>query len=204
MDNGAICIIFRWQMATLGALVEIIAHAEGIDRERVAAIARAVREAGLIATHGRGPSAAQMSETDAANLLIAVNGAETARAAPQAVRRFRALRTNHKNQREFGSVLEEIIAAAVRLELVEYLHRLYLPTVDANRSKRRVASGTFDMKIEFEFNRPMAVIECRIPATAMPMHLPFYPQKSTVRAESDRRTTIGHRTILAVAEMMRR
>ena len=191
-------------MATLSALVEIVASSEGIEPERVAAMARAVREAGMIATHGRGTSAAQMSETDAANLLIGVNGAETAYAAPGAVRRFRALRTNFKNQREFGPVLEEIIAAAVRSELVEYLFRLHLPTVDTDRYRQRVASGTFDMKIEFEFNRPVAVIESRIPETAMPVSQKFYPQKGIVRAESDRRTRIGHRTILAVAGMMRR
>ena len=101
-------------MATLGALVELVAAAEGISRERVEAIARAVREAGLIATHGRGPSAAQMSAADAANLLIAANAAETARAAPETVRRFRALRTNNRNRHEFGRVLEEMIAAAAR------------------------------------------------------------------------------------------
>jgi hypothetical protein len=81
------------------------------------AFARSVREAGLITSRGRGPSAAEMNEADAANLLIAVNAAETARAAPDTVRRFRALRMSHENQRAFGAVLEEMIAAAVRNEL---------------------------------------------------------------------------------------
>lgn len=66
-------------MATLENLVATIAEVQGIGAERVRAIARAVREAGLIAKHGRGTSAAEMSETDAANLLIAVNVADTAR-----------------------------------------------------------------------------------------------------------------------------
>ena len=73
-------------VATLEKLVAAIADVEGIDAERVRAIARAMREADLIATRGRGKSAAPMSERDAANLLIAVNVADTARTAPWAFR----------------------------------------------------------------------------------------------------------------------
>jgi hypothetical protein len=43
-----------------------------------------------------------MGVADAANLLIAVNAADTARGAPDLVRRYRALRTNDKKQLEFG------------------------------------------------------------------------------------------------------
>ena len=42
-------------MATLSQLVDVVAAVEGLDRERVGAIARVVREAGLIATRGTGP-----------------------------------------------------------------------------------------------------------------------------------------------------
>lgn len=192
-------------MATLGALVETVAAAEGINRERVEAIARAVREASLIATHGRGPSAAQMSETDAANLLIAVNAAETARAAPETVRRFRALRTNNRNRHEFGRVLEEMIAAAARSEIVDCLLGLGFGPLGIEHEKRKHTLRAFDLRIEFQSSRPLAVIECRVPATRPPQFLPFYPpqEKSAVRTEVDRRTTITDRTILAIAKTMR-
>lgn len=195
-------------MATLGALVEIIADAEGVDNQRVAAIARSVREAGLITSRGRGPSAAQMTETDAANLLIAVNAAATARGAPDTVRRFRELRTYHQHQREFGRVLEEMIAASVKNELVEYLLGLDFGPVGIERDKQRHAIGNFEVRITFQHDRPMAVIECRMPSTAMPKLVPFYPprEKGTALAKVDGRTIteITQNTILAVAEMMRR
>lgn len=83
-------------------LVDVVAALAGLDVDRVGALARAIREAELIATHGRGTSAAKMGVADAANLLIAVNAADTARGAPDLVRRYRALRTNDKKQLEFG------------------------------------------------------------------------------------------------------
>ena len=85
-------------MTTLSQLVDVVAAVEGLDGDRVAAVARAVREAGLIATYGRGTSAAKMGLADAANLLIAVNAAETARGAPEIVRRYRASRTNNNKR----------------------------------------------------------------------------------------------------------
>lgn len=195
-------------MATLAALVEIVADAEGIEAQRVAALARSVREAGLIASRGRGPSAAQMSEADAANLLIAVNAAETARAAPDTVRHFRALRTNRENPRAFGPVFEEMIAAATKNELVDYLLDLGFGPVGIERDKQRHALGTFEMRIEFQHERPMVVIECRMPSIAMPKFIPFYPphEKGIVLAKVDRRaiTEITQNTILAVAKMMHR
>jgi hypothetical protein len=195
----------QW-MASLGTLVEVIASATGVDAQRVGAVARSIREAGLLASSGRGPSAAQMGAADAANLLIAINGADTAREAPEAVCRFRALRTNQKQQnREFGPVLEEIIEAAVGSELVEYLFRLY-GLENTTRYEQRGAVEDFDLRIEFELHRPMAVIESCIPTNAIPLQQPFYPHKSADRIVPDRRTinAIGHRTILAVAEVMPR
>jgi len=196
-------------MASLGALVEILADAEGVDSQRVAAFARSVREAGLITSRGRGPSAAEMNEADAANLLIAVNAAATARAAPDTVRRFRALRMSHENQRAFGPVLDEMIAAAVRNELVDYLLDMDFGPVGVERDKQRHALQTFKLRIEFQHDRPMAVIECRMPSIAMPKFIPFYPpreKKGFVLTKVDRRTIteISQKTILAIAEKIRR
>jgi hypothetical protein len=78
-------------MATLSELVETIADAEGMDASTVALIARYIREAGLITTGGRGPSAARMSVSDATNLLIGVNATTNASEAANVVRRYRDL-----------------------------------------------------------------------------------------------------------------
>lgn len=78
-------------MAILSDLVETIAKVEGLDAGSVGLIARYIREAGLIATHGRGASAAQMTLADAANLLIGVNAATKAAEAPQVVKVYRRL-----------------------------------------------------------------------------------------------------------------
>jgi len=187
-------------MATLSQLVDVVAAVEGLDRERVGAIARVVREAGLIATHGRGTSAAQMGLADAANLLIAVNAAETARSAPEIVRRYRASRTNDRKQLEFGLTFEAMIAAAERRRLADHLMSLGFGPAGDLREKLGDAREKFDLRIEFTGSRPLVIIECRIPMSAMPKFLPFYPRDSTARAQADRRTAISHRTIHAIAE----
>jgi hypothetical protein len=188
---------------TLQELVQAIAATEGIDRQRVAAIARAVREAGLIATHGRGTSAARMTESDAANLIIAVNVAETARSAPEAVRRYRALRAKNTARSKFGVVLEEMISAAARRNLAAYL--LNLGFGPAQKHNEQFGDGAVAVRIEFRRGWPPAVIECRIPSIAMPQAMPFYPLRRdrAARAEADRGTTISERTIVAVANKLR-
>ena len=189
-------------MATLSRLIEVVAAVEGLNPERVAAIARAIREAGLIATHGRGTSAAHMGVADAANLLIAVNVSETARSAPEIVRRYRALRTNNRKQLEFGRTFEEIIAAAETRRLADHLLDLGLGPSAALQEKLRHTEVEFDLRIEFVAIRPLVIIEARIPDSAMPKPLPFYPKNSIARVEADRRTAISHRTIQAVAKSL--
>jgi hypothetical protein len=71
--------------------VEIVARVEALDQATVSLIARAAREAGLIKTGGRGLSAAKMSFSDAANLLIAVNVSSVVREAPELVATYRDL-----------------------------------------------------------------------------------------------------------------
>jgi hypothetical protein len=191
-------------MATLKNLVDVVASVEGVDPERVAAIARAVREAGLIRTRGRGTSAARINAEDASNLIIAVNVAETARTAPETVLRYRALRAGGKIA-EFGRILDEILSAATIGGLPDYLLNLgFGPSRNVPNWKSYI-SEDFDMQIEFKRARPPVVIECRLPSSAMPKFIPFYPihEGGTARIEGDRRTTISHRTILAVGELLR-
>lgn len=75
-------------MALLSALVKAIADVEGIDEVQVGWVARHLREAGLISQAGRGRGAAHMTCTDAANLLIGVNAAFSAKEAVAAVQSF--------------------------------------------------------------------------------------------------------------------
>jgi hypothetical protein len=200
IDPRSPSVRLAFGMATLSQLVDAIATVEGLDRERVGAIARAVREAELIATHGRGTSAAHMGVADAANLLIAVNAAETARSAPEIVRRYRASRTSNKKQLEFGPTFEGMIAAAGTRRLADHLMDLGFGPAGDLREKLGHAREKFDLRIEFLGSRPLVVIECRIPISAMPKPLPFYPRDSTARAQADRRISISHRTIHAIAE----
>ena len=187
-------------MATLSQLVGIVATVEGLDRDRVGAIARAVREANLIDTHGRGTSAAHMGVADAANLLIAVNAAETARSAPEIVRRYRASQTNNSRRLQFGVILQEMIAAAKTRRSADFLMDIGFGPRGALRERLSLTLEKFDLRIEFIGGRPLVVIECRLPGRAMPKYLPFYARGSTARAEADRRIAISHRTIHAIAE----
>jgi hypothetical protein len=100
-------------MATLSELVDAIAAVEGIDPATVTLIARHVREAGLISTGGRGPSAAAMGLSDAANLLIGVNATTTAAESARTVSAYRELqafrtKTDRRPAMKYGTLGEAI------------------------------------------------------------------------------------------------
>jgi hypothetical protein len=84
-----------WQqmgiMATLSDLVTAISAVTGLPEATVFAYGRFARQAGLITQKGRGRSAASMSRTDAANLLIAVAATGVTRDAGRAIRIYRSL-----------------------------------------------------------------------------------------------------------------
>lgn len=75
-------------MATLSALVKVIADAQGLDENQVVWIARHLREAGLITQGGRGRGGAQMTAQDAVNLLIGVNAPGEPKDAPITLEQF--------------------------------------------------------------------------------------------------------------------
>jgi len=78
-------------MATLSDLVTALAAVTGMPEATVFAYGRFARQAGLISQKGRGRSAASMSVTDAANLLIAVGATDVTREAGIAIKNFRTL-----------------------------------------------------------------------------------------------------------------
>lgn len=79
-------------MATLSDLVTVVSGATGLPEATVFAYGRFARQAGLINQKGRGRSAAEMSVTDASNLLIAIAGTGVTKEAGTAIKTFRALR----------------------------------------------------------------------------------------------------------------
>jgi hypothetical protein len=79
-------------MATLSDLVTALAGVTGLPESMVFAYGRFARQAGLISQKGRGRSAASMTLTDAANLLIAVAATGVTREAGTAVEAFRSLK----------------------------------------------------------------------------------------------------------------
>jgi hypothetical protein len=81
-------------VATLSELTRGLAIATGLPEATVFAYGRFAREAGYISQKGRGRGAAEMTVTDAANLLIALAGTATTREAGSAVKQFRLLQTH--------------------------------------------------------------------------------------------------------------
>ncbi|WP_454616488.1 hypothetical protein [Bradyrhizobium cenepequi] len=194
-------------MATLSQLVSAIATVEGIDAERVAAIGRAVREHGLIRTSGRGTSAAQMDERDAANLLIAANMADTARTAPDAVQQFRALHAKGKRTSQFGSELEALISAAKQECLADHLTKTVtlLGTVTDNPGERSYPNAGY--RISIVFQKPMLSVTLTILIKDGPSGFVEFLDRGprTKQFTGDRRLRIGigERSILAVANALR-
>ena len=194
-------------MATLTELVTAISSAEGIDAERVTALARAVREDGLIKTSGRGPSAAQMDERDAANLLIAANTADTARTAPDMVKQYRSLQAKRgKQSSDFGSELEALLSAAKMQVIGDYVTKVVslLGTRRHFLGKRRYPDDAYQFEITFE--KPIAAVFLHVGArTSRDDMIYFHDREANIEAAGDRResTKITQRTIFAVASVLR-
>ena len=78
-------------VARLSDLVSSLSKALGIPEPRLRLFARHTREGGFITTKGRGTSAAEMTTSDATNLVLAVMGTDTAKEVAKAVETFRRL-----------------------------------------------------------------------------------------------------------------
>jgi hypothetical protein len=145
-------------MATLSDLVETIAQVEGMEPATVSLIARNVREAGLISKKGRGLSAAKMTLTDAANLLIAVNTTAIVRESPQTVRIYRqleeAIHFRRNNQLvlaervQLGRALEQLIEAASNGTFQRFFSMTVPALISQEFQKEQI-------KIELVFHKPL-------------------------------------------------
>jgi hypothetical protein len=152
-------------MATLTELVETIADVEGIEPSSVNLIARYVREAGLIATGGRGPSAARMGLTDAANLLIAVNATTTATDAAKTVSAYRKFesyeflgRADPRPDKKYGTLGEAIE------QLIDAVATGDLPEIFLNRGvpfdlQEAFSRGDIHIALRFRRSEPAAFMK---------------------------------------------
>jgi len=146
-------------MPKLSDLVESVATVEGMDPATVALIARNVREAGLIRTGGRGPSAGKMAVTDAVNLLIAVNAADKVGESAKTVKTFRRLETYGRfTGRTFklGDVLEQLIQAASNKALPEQFVFDRVPPRVAEAFSQETA------RVAVSFGRPVPLVRIAI------------------------------------------
>jgi len=195
-------------VATLERLVATIADVDGIGAERVRAIARVMREAGLIATRGRGMSAAEMSVGDAANLLIAVNVADTARTAPEMVKRYRRLRASSKTwSAYFGTEFEKLLAAARIGTMADSVaHLVRLAPGRSPLVSNRYDAEEYEFEIGFRKPLPAVTIYVAAPRGERPDAIRFSERAENSSAiVSDRivGVAITERTIFAVGELLR-
>jgi hypothetical protein len=150
-------------MATLSELVDVVAAMGGLEPVTVNLFARSIREAGLIATGGRGSSAATMSPKDAANLLIAINASGTAREGPEIVAVYRRLEAQEftyegdppgKILGTFGEGLETLIDAACRGEFPQQFLNRAVP----DSLRQEFATESVNLGIRFMKPEPSAYV----------------------------------------------
>jgi hypothetical protein len=173
-------------MATLSELVDTVAKVTGMDPATVALLARHAREAGLIAMRGRGPSAAAMGLTDAANLLIAVNtvqhASEVARAVPlyrQCVPYERDAQGNRHaldGVGRLGEIMEQLIrAAGTGIFPDPFLGKQISPQVKGDFAQGKLWIGA-------QFNVTFVAAALRIVPREAGDGLPNYPLLDSARA----------------------
>jgi hypothetical protein len=212
-------------MASIGELASIVAEAEGLDEATVSLIARYLREAGFIQKKGRGPSAASMLTTDAANLLIAVNASTSPATAAEVLPVYRNLvavdwtgkEPGSKIGGSFGEALEGLLDCAIAGRLPDMLSSAVIskPVRDA------FEQGHADLSVTFVKPNPFATIQIldRSPGLVdmsslanTPLFnacgLVFVPMNSRPRKRkkvNDRedQTKIGKVTIFSVARILR-
>ena len=202
-------------MASLKALVDVVAEVEHLDPATVSLIAREVREAGLIKTGGRGTSAAQMTLADAANLLIAVNTSSIVREAPQAIKLYRGLQYAFSPRPKFGDILEELLESTIKQKLPNKFLGSSVPPALKNAFSQNLIS------LQLTFFKPYPSIQLsiqshsvaaenlrlrvrKIETTSSLINARFDPAAPAAHPPCDRseETTIGLVTLRAVANLI--
>jgi hypothetical protein len=209
-------------MATISALAEIIARAEGIDPSTVALIARYLREAGFIQKKGRGPSAASMLTADAANLLIAVNVATSTARAAEVVPVYRNLVgawTGKEGAPEIGGTFGEALELLIDCAITGRLPDIFSSAPVSKPVRDAFEQGQAELSVSFFKPNPWAMIQIQTPTPrlsdwsldkmvsffALTFHQMNSQQRQKQKMVGDRkdRTEIGKATIFSVAKVLR-
>lgn len=143
-------------MASIGQLVRVVAETSGLDESSVKLIARYLREAGLIGQQSTGGGAARMTASDAASLLIAVNGSTAAKDAAHSVAEFWHLplqTTFHDEPTDDLKYVEREVIADTFGDVLERVISLFMdePTGLSLPDEFETASS---IRIRIEFERP--------------------------------------------------
>ena len=148
--------------------------------ETLAHVARVIRERGLMTTTKRGVGAAEMTIRDVTNLLIALNGAQVPKDAPDAVEHYRSFSRSYPPQQRpgypeleyqafnastFGDALEKLIAAVpILVEAVRNRHNQFYMNerggdyADTDAKDFLLALRSADCGVEISFNKAYATI----------------------------------------------
>jgi hypothetical protein len=173
-------------MAVLSELVNTVAKVTGMDAATVALIARHAREAGLIAMSGRGPSAASMRPTDAANLLIAINTVHQASSVGRVIPLYRQCVPYERDAQGNRHVVEgvarlgEIMEQLIRAAGTGIFPDPFLGKQISAQVKDDFAQG--NLWIGMKFNVTFIAAALRIVAREAGDGLPNYPLLDSARA----------------------
>lgn len=203
-------------MAKLSELMTCVAGVTGIPESDVRQFGRRAREAGYIAQGARGNAAPDMGPTDAANLLIAILGAEYAKDAPDVIARYRSLKSEFvsedgtpSNWINYGETRDCIIKPKILSwferehtfgEALEYLiERAMLgyfdkksPSIYGSIPKFNEPSKIADAYACFEYGNLWFVIEAN--KTTNIVRIDFYDADSSMRVVCGSVAYNGHNT----------
>jgi hypothetical protein len=168
-------------MAILSELVTTVARVSGMDAATVALIARHAREAGLIAMSGRGPSAAAMGLSDAANLLIAVNTTKRVSEVARAIPFYRHLIPHERDAKGYRHTLEgvgtlgEVIEQLIRATALGIFPDPFLGKRPSVQVRDDFAQGKIWMAMKFNISFVAAALRfaSKIPGDGLPDYPPM-------------------------------
>lgn len=137
-------------MAKLPRLIETVANNSGIPQPTVSLTARHVREAGMISSGGRGPGGAEMTPTDATNLLIGTVAAMQVKDAPEVVKQFRCAKPIDPGWGEPHADAQISIPGFAELSFGEMLDELFNQLATAGDICDTTTGEPVDLELEFQ------------------------------------------------------
>lgn len=137
-------------MAKLAQLIEAVSSNSGVPLPTVSLTARHVREAGLISSGGRGPGGAEMTPTDATNLLIGTVAAMQVKDAPEVVKLFRSARPIKNDWGEDHAAARLPIADFANLPFGDMLDEIFRQLAAAGDICEDESDEPIELELEFQ------------------------------------------------------